>query len=308
MQCDDSAEAARVFLASAAHFPQEVEWFTEIALWDAECSVLSGNIEVRTPAFRFAYPVACSVSGGVFRRHGRVVPDGAPVGLRFPFQPRRTPVVPGRRGDAEARNAEPANADFGTGFAAAGFDSAFHMRSRYCTAVWEQSPILRRSPGAMLHLPCGDGLLLQLARDVNPGLVPFGLERDAELVNRARQRHSHHSGNFLACDWLSDPSAIWQEDAMLVFLDPEPLIDLPNEQRASLLGRLARSAGAIVLVGSDRGLQRYGEVTALARAIGIEAVAGPTERVSALAQVTSRDGERIVPSVYRRKAQRGQHD
>jgi hypothetical protein len=135
------------------------------------------------------------------------------------------------------------------------------MRSRYCAVVWEQTPLLRRASGALLQVG-GGGLLVSLACDVNPCLVPAGLGRE--------------------------PVAIPPGHDAVVFLDPELLIGLPDWQRTTLLQRLAGSAATLVVFANDRGLRRCGSLTAPAQAVGIAVAAGSDDRVSAFAEIAGR--------------------
>jgi len=250
--CAPSARLARRFLDLTAElgFAEEAGWLAEIDGWPRAASIAGGILEIKTPAFRYAYLVSGKTP--VMRTDAPAPP---------PARKTRTSAPRGPLGDVA----------IGAGFAIAGFDSAFAMRSRYCTAIWEHSDRLRRASGALFHAPCGDGLLLSMARDVNPRLRLTGIEPDPDLAERARRRLPEHGRNLTAAAWPSEAGLATLAASDLAIIDPESLVGRPD-----LASRLRSVTAPIIFVGNDRALARFGTLDALARAAGFElATANP---------------------------------
>lgn len=285
--CPATASAASAFLDLGRRLGREEEmgWLEETGRWNVSWSLAGGIAEVKTAIFRYAHRSDPGLEMAI-RHDGGCNPEGAGPGLGFPFGPSPAATMPARPAlpDPAALADALTGTDLAAGFRQGGFESPFAMRSRFCTVVWEQTPALRGDGGRILHLPCGDGLLLELATEVNARLVPHGIDRDTGLVDQARLRHPRHGGNFLAGDW-SDPALLEEllgnGSCRIAFVDPEMLLDLASDRRTALLDRLAATCGSVVLVASDRGLGRFGDIDGLAASAGLTVAPGPRERVSA---------------------------
>ena len=287
LHCAAAAAAARDFIATgrALGFASEMIWLEEIAKGGVEYSLVAGIAEIRTALFRCTH-LSDATATLRFRSRGEKLPEGAAVGGGFPFQaPGPGAVAKAKRVEAKAAAAEAAYGDIAIGWAAAGFDSAFAMRSRYCTVIWEHTKLLRSKIASVAHLGCGDGLLLELAGEVNGTAALFGVDADSELIAAARRRLPKHAANLLRADWTASLSHVTAPSGGTIdvlFVDPEPLVAMAEPETAAIRAELARLARAIVVVASDRALARFGTLAALAEAAGLPVGAVPGDRVSAV--------------------------
>jgi hypothetical protein len=287
LHCAAAAAAARDFIAAgrALGFASEMTWLEDMAKGGVEYSLAAGIAEIRTALFRCTH-LSDATAPLRFQSRGEKLPEGAAVGSGFPFQlPRPGAVAKAKRVEAKAARAEPAYGDIATGWAPAGFDSAFAMRSRFCTVIWEHTKLLRSKIVSALHLGCGDGLLLELTSEVNARLVLFGIDADGGLIAAARRRLPKHAANFRHADWTTSLAGLPAPPGGIVdvlFVDPEPLVAMPEPAAAAIRAELASLARSIVVVASDRALARFGTLTVLAEAAGLPVGPVPGDRVSAV--------------------------
>jgi hypothetical protein len=288
VHCRCAEANAQGFIAAGRDlgFDHEMSWLDEIAEWGIDYSVVAGIAEIRTALFRCTYFSDPGEAPVRFRHQGRVSSESTPKrrGISA-LSPAPADAAKQSSFRTKSPSAESMRDDFGTGWAAAGFDGPFAMRSRLCTIIWEQTRLLRGKVSSVMNLSCGDGLLLELAMEVNPRLVPFGSDTHEDLVAAARERHSRHAANFFAADWLTSLirwRAMIGKAADVLFLDPETLVDMPSQSAAAIRSELAISARSIVAIASDRALVRFSNVDALAEAAGLAVIPGSGDRVSAI--------------------------
>jgi hypothetical protein len=269
-------------------YGEEARWLEGMANWAIDASIVNGVAEVKTGAFRCTW--ISDEIGPPHRVHcrGSVIPEGTPPGLAEVFAAsgaRQTkPMRPAKVTSVNVANAETTRTDIGTGFAAAGFDSAFAMRSRYSTVVWEQTAALRGARSAV-HIGCGDGLLLELLAQTKPRLRLYGIEEDMAVADAARRRNGPSmpilSGIWI--DSLDEFTRLVPDGVDIAFIDPEKLRAIGGEA-ASTIHALARS---VIAIGNDRSLLRFGDIDTLAAASGLALQPGRSGRVSAVAYALS---------------------
>ena len=276
--CDAARESALRFLAAmkALGFESEAGWLEDMVQWRAKASIVGGIAEVETGAFRFAWQAADPGQSGRAVAGGSNAPEGSPAGLSAIFA---RPEMPIR---AQPRHFAPPDSAIAEGFAEAGFDSAFAMRSRWSCVIWEQSKALRRSRTA-LHLGCGSGLLLELLVHSRPSLRVCGIEADPSLASLARERmESVNGAAIFEADWIAE-AGLPREAGIrfdLAFLDPEPLIDRGPVDRTAILEGLGALAGTAILIASDRALRRFGSIESMAAMLGLDLEPGRDRRIS----------------------------
>lgn len=289
--CPATLDAVESFLAAGrrAGFGEEMAWLVEAADWRVRWSTRGGVAEIKTALFRTAHP-SDPVPAMRLDHPGGTVPEAAARGTGFPFEPPRP--APGGRPAATAEPAPaaapappPLSADaIAAGWQAAGYADAFALRSRLCTAIWELGAELKGGRGSVVHLGCGDGLLLALAAEVNARLTLYGIDADPGLMARARSRLPAHADRLPVGDWRGteglDLIDLATGDGRMAVVDPEGLAGLAAEQRAALLEALMARFRHVAIVASDRALGRHGDVAGIAAAAGLHLAPGRPERVT----------------------------
>ncbi|MBR0709893.1 hypothetical protein [Bradyrhizobium liaoningense] len=258
--CSATRDRSRAFLDLGGElgFVEEMAWLEEIADWAVDASVVNGIAEVTTAAFRCTWLSDEGTARARPLRHA----------VRRPEKRKAAPVEP----------ADNANilAELGNGFEAAGFESPFAMRSRFSTVVWEQTAALRRATSAV-HVGCGDGLLLELIAQTKPKLRLYGTEEDAAAVEAARRRLGASlpvlGGSSLEA--LAALSRLVPEGVDLAFVDPDQL------GGRDALAAVRAIAKTVIVIGTDRSLHRFKDMTTYAAAMGLALLPGRAARVSA---------------------------
>ncbi len=285
--CPATAASMRQFLDAARDLDlgEAADWLEAMADWPVEMSVVSGVAEVKTAVFRFAYrsdplaaPRRCSSPG-------RSLPEAASSGHSSVFARSPTSSRPESRPESrKSLRIEPEA--LGAGWEAAGFDDVFALRSRWSTAVWEQGRALRRKPGRLVHLGCGDGLLLELAGHGLATAQLVGVEPDPALAAAARDRLRPDRGRVIAEPWSEALDALLacESGESLAFFDPLLFADMAPDLRTACLDRLRRLQARLIVVASDRGLRRFGSLERLARSIGLGIEPDRPHRISSPAR------------------------
>lgn len=263
--CSAACSATRESVARFCELAREIGFGEQAALWEemqaltARATVRSRIVDVKTADFRFAY-----------RATGRVkAPAATAAGPATSYK--RWYAMPA------FASPEPETAD-------GEFADDFARRSRWSAVVWEQSSLLARIQGAVLHLDCGDGLLLELIQLMRPSRQAAGIDSNPTLLGRASKRFGQAAVRLATGDWMgeTDVLATFRESADIIFLDPQRLADAPAPERLSLLRRLASMrAQAVVIVATDRAFSRFGDIERLASAAGLRIGEGRSRRVSA---------------------------
>lgn len=245
-------------------FAEDMGWLEEIADWKVAASLVNGVAEITTAAFRCTWLSDEGTPSPRFRRTTAATP-------------------PERRKAAAIELADSVDilAELGTGFEAAGFENAFAMRSRFSTIVWEQTAALRRA-GSAVHVGCGDGLLLELIAQTRPRMKLYGIEEDIAAAQAARRRLGASLPVLVGAgaEALAALSRLVPEGIDLAFVDPER----PDGREAlAAVGAVART---VIVIGSDRSMQRFKGMDALAATMGLALLPGRAARVSAVLSPT----------------------
>lgn len=250
MPCSPQCAATRETMQRFAELCESLDreagaLLRQMAKWPTRWSVRSGIVEIKTQMFRCSWPA--------------VTPGAAEIA----FTPLSTarPAIP--TADLPSQPAALATAlapdSIATGWEEAGFDSPFALRSRYCALAWQWAADLRGGSGTVLHLPAGDGLLLELIRDVNPRL-------DLRAVGSIGSLFAELEGD--------------RPKSRAAFLDPEMLAPLAPHRRSELVSALIERYELVAIYGSDRGLRRAGTIEALGCEAGLR-LAEPASPISA---------------------------
>jgi hypothetical protein len=260
--CGPACTASSHVVACFSDLAKEIGFAAEAALWDASsdmptrATVRSGIVEVTTPEWRFAY-----------RAPGRV-PRQAVAAAAARRRWYASPAIgASKQEDCDGQ-----------------FTDEFARRSRWSTVIWEQSSLLARACGPVVHLDCADGLLLELAALMRPSREIAGIDPSPALVSNARARLGNTAARLAIGDWVAEDGALgqFQARAGVILLDPERLADTSTEKRQRLFaGLTAMQAEAIVIVATDRALARFCDFDRLAAAAGLRVNAGRARRVSA---------------------------
>lgn len=288
VHCRHAAARIQEFIAVGREigFASEMSWLAQMAEWDIDYSVVAGVAEIRTALFRSTHFSDRVEQPVRFRQPGRPSTGGAPGGRDLPIHfPAPAGAMNPSRVAAKLAAANSARCDFGTGWAAAGFAGPFEMRSRFCTVIWEQTKLLRGKVSSVLQISCGEGLLLELALEVNPRIVPFGCDTDANLVAVACRRHPKHADNFSTDEGFASMvrcREILGKPVDVLFLDPEALVDMPAHLANAIRSELADAARSVIVIASDRALARFGNIGALADAAGLSIAPADSDRISAV--------------------------
>lgn len=270
--CAATAAAMERFVGAVHRCDVEAAaWLRQVAKWTASWNVVGGIAEVKTSHFRFEY-----LSAG---RRGGAAADGSAA------ERRDSPAAasaPAENPAGAANNQERAAADgkpqrgpdvVAAGWSEAGFDSAFALRSHHCGLLWEWESRLRGGSGQVLHLPCADGLLLELIGEVNPRLRLVGVDHRPELLRAARRRRAAAAGDIRLSQWRPpDRPGLGDFEGGVgraAFLDPEPLLALDVEWRRDLLRGLLAAFPLVIVYATDRALRLYGSLERLAAAAGV---------------------------------------
>lgn len=245
LDCSASVGIVNAFIARALAlgFEDAVQAWGTLEHCQPSMTLRAGSMEVTLPGLRFTYPSTIAESR-------RVLPASGPKRWML------TPTM-----DAIAMP-DPS------------FASEFARRSRFATVVWEQEPAIHRAQGKIVHLGCADGLLLELLRMAKPSAQTHCIA--GSVASKAL--------DVQAFEWEAELAALLaagEKPALLLF-DPMPLVTLSAASREVLRRALLGAADEVIAYATDAGLQRYGELTALASAAGIALVPGRRYRVSAL--------------------------
>ncbi|WLI13458.1 MULTISPECIES: hypothetical protein [Pseudomonas] len=164
------------------------------------------------------------------------------------------------------------------------FASEFARRSRFATILWEQEAVIKRARGPIVHLGCGDGLLLDLLKIAKPNAVLHGVQSNAAPVEVGVCVQDNSAPAVHAEKWEVELKAIMASGKKpdLLLFDPIHLLALGAVERQMLVSAMHASAAAVVAYATDASLKRYGDLAELARAAGIGLVQGRRLRVSAL--------------------------
>jgi SAM-dependent methyltransferase len=294
--CGASVELAdRLFAVGRRHgFGAEMDWLFEILSWPTEWSALHGIAEIKTPILKVVTRTDATAGRHVVRRLGDRYPDEGVRGLTFPYQApvklHLTRTRGFRRGLAHAardRDARPAWYVRDNGFV-----SAEAMDAAHTPVVAAAVAALAGRGGTVLDLGCGNGALLEKLVEAAPGVVPYGVDRDAQAIEHARLLHPMAVHHFLDAD-LFDETSPWSLARFdLVVLMPGRLVEVDAPSAGALRDRLRRSAKRVLVYAYGDWLADQ-TLDTLAAAAGLPLV-DPTATKAALAQIVDPKLEEVL--------------
>jgi hypothetical protein len=195
--CDGTVKLADTLreVAVEAGFSEEMTWTREMLSWPVEWSALHGIAEIRTPILKISTRTDATSRKFEVRRAGSSYPEQGATGLRFPYRvtgPGPTTQVFELRPPARAWQ-----------YSDNGFPSQASMDRA-------QAPLLDLvahaigDGGNVLDLGCGNAMLLKKIRGrVGNGVVPFGIDRQAQCIAHARTLLPEFASNFHVDDMFA---------------------------------------------------------------------------------------------------------
>ena len=257
-------------IGAQAGYADEVEWIAEILCWPVEWSALHGIAEIKSPLTKISTRSDATAGKRVVQWAGTNYPAEGAVGLRFPYQKPKAPLLtasrPYRRGlaHAAADEAQPA-----WRYADNGFASEQAMRMLHEPIVAAARDAVANMSGNVLDLGCGNGALVAGVCEGRSDLVPFGIDSNEVALEHARQLLPHLAGNFVVGDIFD--TELWDAGMRryaLALLMPGRLLEVPEERALRLLDRL-QSSCARILVYAYPDWDKH-RLDAIARQFGVE--------------------------------------
>jgi 2-polyprenyl-3-methyl-5-hydroxy-6-metoxy-1,4-benzoquinol methylase len=236
-----------------AGFGEEVDWISEILSWPVEYSALHGIAEVKSPVMKISTRTDATAGKCVVQWEGRSYPGEGAVGLHFPYQAPAKPMLtrsPGyQRGLANVLRSDQ---DQSWRYAENGFVSSAAMEELHRPIVTVARKALAGVSGNVLDLGCGNGMLLRSLCEGRPDLVPYGIDSNKEVIDRARQILPKFRENFVPGDifdvelWETQLSNREPRQYALALLMPGRLSEVSEEKAAKLIGFLRTSCSTIL--------------------------------------------------------------
>lgn len=257
-------------IGERAGYGEEVEWIAEILGWPVEWSALHGIAEVKSPVMKISTQTDATAGKWLVQWVGTKYPEEGAVGLRFPYQSPKKPMLthsPGfQRGLAHGVHED---SDPTWRYADNGFTSAEAMRELHQPIVILARKTLATQSGNVLDLGCGNGTLLAKVCEGRSDLIPYGIDSKASAVAHAGQVLQEFGGNFVQGDLFN--SELWETGMRryaLVLLMMGRLLEVPREKALTMLNRLRSLCPRIlVYVYPDWGEH---SLESVARQLGLE--------------------------------------
>lgn len=267
LACAETKSATQQFLdLAAARDPGAASWYSEMADWDVHWSREAGLAEIRAPIFRYAYP-ELGPNTKLTAVPARASESPALPSMR-PSVKRAVSVIAGTMSPSSREAATSAQDLRAKLFD--GFDCTFAQRSRFTSVIWKWARRLRGGDGDILHIPSGDGTLLELVKEVNPRLRLFGFDDRMDAADAALRRLNGSVVTLGQFDAMEHKMRAWSRaPGRAAFVDPEYLVSIPTAEREKLVEGLARSFDIVIMYATDRALDEHGTATALVKSLGI---------------------------------------
>lgn len=235
-------------LGQKAGYAQEVAWIRHILSWPVEWSSLHGIAEVKSPILKISTRTDATAKKWVVQWVGTAYPEEGAIGLRFPYQVPKRPILtssPGyQRGLARCAQ-EDSSATWQ--YTDNGFSSAAVMQELHRPIVSLARNAMAKESGNILDLGCGNGTLLGKLCDGRPDLIPYGIDSNEVAVAHARQlwpqfAHNFAEGDFFDVDLWSNETRNYR----LVLLMLGRLLEVPREKATRLLHSLRLSSSKVL--------------------------------------------------------------
>jgi SAM-dependent methyltransferase len=267
-----------VAIGRAAGFDQEMDWLIEILSWPVEWSALHGIAEVKTPVVKVSTRTDATARRYTVRRHGDTYPSEGVRGLAFPFEVPETLRITASRGFRQGLDNAVRFQTRPDWYATDnGFGSLQDMRSAHHPIVDVVTEALSGNSGNVIDLGCGNGALLEQLSARVKGIVPFGIDVDAQRIDHARALHPRFADHFVTGD-LFDDDRLWPVGRRyaVALLMPGRLLEADPTRVAALRHRLARHCERLVVYAYGDWLSRFGDLAGLATKANLTLLASPT--------------------------------
>jgi len=248
--CSASIAFGKRFLevGAKAGYAEEVEWIAEILAWPVEWSGLHGIAEVKSPLMKLSTRTDATAGKCVVQWAGTTYPKEGAVGLRFPYQTPKRPMLTLSR-SYERGLAQGAQEDTNSAwrYADNGFVSEEAMQALHQPVVAQARKALTSESGNVLDLGCGNGMLLAKVCEGRNDLIPYGVDTNRFAVEHARQLWPQFVGNFVQGDLFD--IELWDSGSRryaLALLMLGRLLEVPRARAASMLDRLQLSCSRVL--------------------------------------------------------------
>jgi hypothetical protein len=246
LDCSHSISFAQQLLAVGhkAGFAEEVEWISEIVTWPVEWSALHGIAEIKSPLMKISTRTDATAGKCTVQWVGRRYPKEGAVGLKFPYQAPKRPMLTRsrsyQRGLAHGARDEVVPT---WRYADNGFSSEAAMHALHEPIVKLARRALAYESGNVLDLGCGNGMLLAKVCGGRSDLVPYGVDSNGVALDNARRLLAQYAGNFVRGDLFD--TDVWDTGNRryaLALLMLGRLLEVPLERRTRVLDRLQSSS------------------------------------------------------------------
>ena len=150
-----------------------------------------------------------------------------------------------------------------------GFPTLLDMQRAHARLARAARPLLHGKKARVIDLGCGNGALLRLLCEDDPGTVPYGVDREPARIARARELFPEHAPHFVTgCAF--DFESWWQDDWTfdLMILTPGRFLEVSAAEGEALRTRIAGRVSQVLLYAYSDWLERYGDVETMARLTG----------------------------------------
>jgi hypothetical protein len=282
--CEATAALGRRFveLGRELGYAAEMDWLLDVLDMPMDWSSLHGIAEVRMPLLKMAAQAVPVASLHRVRREGATHPDEGGVGLAFPFKSHRgTPLTKSRGYRRGLRNPIEESADTPDWLATDnGFLSVSDMHAAHRPIIDVANATLAGKTGSIIDLGCGNGFLLKSICAANPGLVPFGIDRDPERIKNARLLLTESQQNFVAGD-LFDDEYLWTTSRRYAcgILMAARLLEVDAGRAASLRRKIQSHCDTLLVYAYADAIGRWGTLETIAGKAGLR-LQNPGEKAS----------------------------
>ncbi|MEN8188232.1 MAG: methionine biosynthesis protein MetW [Thermodesulfobacteriota bacterium] len=252
-------------------FVEEMEWLEEILQWPVEWSALHGIAEVKTPVLKVSTRSDATAHKFVVRKLGNTMPEETVSGLVFPFKEPNGLKATDSSGFAKGLSNPIEEETVVPDWYAA--DNGFSTRAAMDEAqrpIVELAVELLGDSGTVLDLGCGNGVLLNKIRDQRPGVIPFGVDFEAERVAHAGELLPEFKQNFLAGSMFDGiPMDMDTVYSIIIFM-PGRLLEVTATKAARLKNWLSGHFEYLLIYGYGEWLTGHDGLAGLAEKTGLE--------------------------------------
>jgi hypothetical protein len=288
--CEATVASANRFIAIGKEegYSDEMGWLLDILSWPVEWSGLHGIAEIKTPILKTSTDSDATAKKYVVRRKGDSYPHEGRRGLAFPYrQPdsrRVSESVIFSRGLKNPIRDVKTRPDWY--FTDNGFTSRFTMQRAHEPIAELATAVLAGRSGTVLDLGSGNGALLEGICEGNDGIIPFGVDADADKIAHACELLPHYSDNFFVDD-IFDIDEIWRNGRCysVVVLMPGRLVEVSRARADSLRRRIKTHSSSLIVHAYGDWLTKYGDLNGLANKAGLRLLSLDSSSTASLASV-----------------------